>query len=302
MRRRSATEGHADPYIGDEMADSSLFESPPADDVPAPKRPRPGTRLQDTRPLTARSVIGSVLLGSHPPRLSVRRLVRTCELFAISDGTARVAISRMVRSGELAPIDGGYVLAGELLGRQARQQEGRAPSAPAPWNGDWIACLVHPDGRTPNERADLRRAMRRLHLGEFREGTWMRPDNLDPARDAWATTIVDRQCANLRSAVPDDSQALVDRVFALTPWAEEARRLEGALRHWQPRLEAGDQAALAPGFECNAAVLRHLLADPQLPSELLPHDWPGPRLRAVFNGFDRAYATLWRAWLRTDRE
>lgn len=39
----------------------------------------------------------------------------------------------------------------------------------------------------------------------------------------------------------------------------------------------------------SAAVLRHLLADPLLPAELLPADWPGTRLRARYDDFDRDY-------------
>jgi phenylacetic acid degradation operon negative regulatory protein len=34
-----------------------------------------------------------------------------------------------------------------------------------------------------------------------------------------------------------------------------------------------------------AAMVRHLLTDPVLPEELLPTDWPGARLRAIYNDF-----------------
>jgi DNA-binding transcriptional regulator PaaX len=45
--------------------------------------------------LPARSVLLSILLGSHPPRLPVRSLVHTAGLFGIAEGTARVALSRL---------------------------------------------------------------------------------------------------------------------------------------------------------------------------------------------------------------
>jgi phenylacetic acid degradation operon negative regulatory protein len=32
-------------------------------------------------------------------------------------------------------------------------------------------------------------------------------------------------------------------------------------------------------------MVRHLLTDPVLPTELLPVDWPGGRLRTAYNGF-----------------
>jgi phenylacetic acid degradation operon negative regulatory protein len=46
---------------------------------------------------------------------------------------------------------------------------------------------------------------------------------------------------------------------------------------------------LAKGFMVSAAVLRHLLADPILPAELLPDDWPGPELRRRYEVFDAGY-------------
>jgi phenylacetic acid degradation operon negative regulatory protein len=71
--------------------------------------------------LTARSVIASTLLGTTPPRLPARVLVEAGELFGIAEGTTRVALSRMVASGELATDDGWYVLRGQrLLVRLAR--------------------------------------------------------------------------------------------------------------------------------------------------------------------------------------
>ena len=51
--------------------------------------------------------------------------------------------------------------------------------------------------------------------------------------------------------------------------------------------------ALAPGFELSAAVLRHLQADPLLPAELLPADWPGGRCAPTYDEWDARYrATL----------
>jgi hypothetical protein len=51
-----------------------------------------------TRALTARSVAASTLLGMTPPRLSSQLLVRSGELFGITEGTTRVALSRISHS------------------------------------------------------------------------------------------------------------------------------------------------------------------------------------------------------------
>jgi phenylacetic acid degradation operon negative regulatory protein len=57
---------------------------------------------------------------------------------------------------------------------------------------------------------------------------------------------------------------------------------------------------LAPGFELSASVLRHLQADPLLPDELLPADWPGTRLRATYDAWDARYRATLREWSRAD--
>ena len=79
------------------------------------------------RPLTARSVMASALLGMDPPELPVAQLVRLTGLFGISENGARVALSRMVAAGEATSDGAGhYRLAGHLADRQARQSASRA--------------------------------------------------------------------------------------------------------------------------------------------------------------------------------
>src|SRR5215210_3454520 len=89
------------------------------------------------RPLSARSVVASCLLGTHPPELPTAGLVRLCGRFGIAEGTTRVALSRMVAAGEIASTGGGYRLVGEeLLLRQHSLDEGHRP-VDGPWNAYW---------------------------------------------------------------------------------------------------------------------------------------------------------------------
>lgn len=224
------------------------------------------------KPLTARSAVLSALLGSHPPRLAARHLVRIGELFGIAEGTVRVALSRMVSAGDLMQDDGRYALSQRLVERQARQDESRSPHT-MNWDGTWEIAVVTAERRAPADRAALRAVMTALRLAELREGTWMRPANL---LIDWPE-IVTAQCTLIEGRPHDDPTALL---WDLDGWAVEARRLEKAL----------DRAeGLAEGFLVNAAVLRHLLADPLLPPALLPDDWPGTELRARYEEFDHAY-------------
>ena len=85
-------------------------------------------------------------------------------------------------------------------------------------------------------------------------------------------------------------------LWDLAGWAARARDLLGRLEHLPPT----DPALLAPGFELSAAVLRLLQADPLLPADLLPGDWPGPGLRNAYDAWDRRYRSVLRAWGRVD--
>ena len=273
--------------------------SPTATSLPD-ARTRTGRRTPSTgtRPFSARSVIASTLLGTYPPRLTSRRLVRSCALFGIAESTARVALSRMLATGELTLDEGRYRLAGQLLDRQTRQSDSRRGIVRSLWDGSWVVHIVTADSREASTRSDLRNAMRRLHIAEFREGTWMRPDNLAAGRDTWAAEQVRMQCTTLRGAQPSDASALAFELFPLVPWMGEARRLVTDLRAHQGELDAGGETMLASAFERNAAVLRHLLSDPLLPDGLLPATWPGHDLRTVFERFDASFSKAWQRAMR----
>lgn len=246
--------------------------------------------------MTARSVLASVLLGTDPPWLPTVRLVRTAELFGISEGTARTALSRMASAGEAEGVDGGYRLVGRLAARQDRQTASRR-AATLPWDGSWELAVVDADGRrAAADRAALRDALAALRLAELREGVWARPDNLDPSRSPAARAVADEWCLRWRGARPDPVPEVADR-FELPAWRSGADDLRLEMAALLPRLEAGDTGALAPGFVVSAAVLRHLQHDPLLPADLLPPGWPGDAFRAEYDRYDTAYRAVLLPWL-----
>lgn len=219
------------------------------------------------RPLSARSVVASVLMGTHPPELPTAALVRLCEVCGIASGTTRVALSRMVAAGELAPVAGGYRLAGEaLLGRQRVQDEALRPPT-ADWDGAWRMAVVVSRSRTAADRADLRRAFAAARFAEWREGVWLRPANL-PAPTGPALRGEPNRWVLARPE--EDPAGLAGGLWDLPGWARRAGELLAV---------TGIDA-----FTTAAALLRHLRTDPLLPAALLPAGWPGDELR-------RRYAT-----------
>lgn len=259
----------------------------------------------EERPLTARSVIASTLLGVRPPRLRTSLLVRSCGLFGIRPGTARVAISRMVAAGELATDGDGYRLGGGLRLRQDRQELSRR-AATRRWRADrdgWAMAVVAVENRAAPDRSALRRAALALRLAELREGVWMRPDNLRSGGLPDAELVVAGQCDLFMSVRPGeaDDPALAARLWDLTGWADRAVALEHAFDASEPALGAGDRAALPHAFVLSAAVLRHLQADPLLPDALLPDDWPGAGLRRTYGSWSEAFDRVWADWYRAER-
>lgn len=254
-------------------------------------------RNASTRPLTARSIIASTLLGTHPPRMPAALLVKSCELFGIRENAARVALTRMVAAGELTVIDGRYELVGRLRERQSRQDRSRRGLGPdAGWDGTWRLAVIAGEARVPAERAELRRTLAQHRFAEWREGLWARPDNL-PTTDASAEADPSR-CSIVTGCRPASPKDLASVLFPVRLWADGARLLIDDLRDAHKHLRPGDSAALAASFVLSAAILRHLQADALLPFELLPPRWPGARLRSRYESFDETFQAVWRAHLR----
>lgn len=128
------------------------------------------------QPWTAQSVIASRVVGSTPPRLPDRQLVRAA-LIGIADGTARVASSGMITADERHADDGVYELTSRLRERQAPRDTGRRGERRT-WNGGWPVGVVTIERQSATGRAALRDRLRVLQLAALREDVSVRPDNL----------------------------------------------------------------------------------------------------------------------------
>lgn len=255
---------------------------------------------RQARRLTARSVLASTLLGVTPPRLSTRVLVRSGELFGVTESATRTALSRMVAAGEVAPDGDGYRLAGPLVDRHTRQDRSRRGDT-GPWDGTWVLIVVESGRRSASDRAVFRVAAGRARLAELRDGVWCRPDNLGDAFPPPGEPALADPHRWFRGAMPigaGDQQVLATRLWNLDGWAATARDLTARLDALAPRLAAEDLGALPGAFVASADALRHLGGDPLLPAELCPPGWPGPLLRAAHRSFDDAFGVTWRRWHR----
>ncbi len=220
--------------------------------------------------MTARSVVLSVLLGAHPAWATAAELRDLVRDFGIKDVTLRVALTRMVGAGDLVRSDDGYRLSARLLARQRRQDAALHPMT-REWNRDWLTVVVTAVGADARSRSRLRTALQENRFGELREGVWLRPDNLD---DTLPTEVGGRaRVLRCRDGAPAE---LAAQLWDLPGWVDTGRQL----------LHDMDAAEGIPSrFVVAAAMVRHLLTDPVLPTELLPAEWPADRLRAAYADF-----------------
>ena len=220
------------------------------------------------RPLSARSVVLSLLLGAHPAELPAASLVRAGDLFEVPETTLRATLSRMVTAGDLVRVDSTYRLNDRLLERQRRQDEALLVEV-TPWDGAWELAVITSSGRSAQDRAELRATLSSLRLAELREGVWLRPANLARPLPAWPAELI----STLRASPDEDPGALVRRLWDIDSWASRGRTLLDRLT---------DAGSARERLTVSAAVVRHLLVDPALPAEMLPDDWPSERLQTAY--------------------
>ena len=236
--------------------------------------------------------MASLLLGRRPAQASGRDLVRWCAVFGISAGTARVALHRMTAAGELLrDAAGRYELVGGLARRQ-QEQESSLDARPARWNGFWRMAVAVGEARPAGVRADVRAALKRARLAEWREGVWIRPANL-------TDLVEDARCAWLDAVPDDDPVALATALFAPQRWSRQAGQLLERMEHWTDALRVDPEPAMAGSFLAGALTLRHIRADPLLPRALIPELWPGGALRTAYRSYQREFNAAARAWFRS---
>ena len=217
----------------------------------------------DTRPLTARSIVASTLLGVRPPRLPGRSLSRRPACSASPRARCAPRCPAWSRPGSWWPTTARYALAGPFLARQERQDESRSGADPA------VVGRLGAGGR--RGRAAVRRRPGRAaggHAGPApgraargRVAAARQPRPGPPARGPGRRRV--RSACRMTGRPAD--VAVAGRLWDLDGWAATARSTWSA--GWPtspPRLEP-TPTRWPPASSLSAAVLRHFQADPLLP-------------------------------------
>ncbi len=234
------------------------------------------------------TVLGEYVLAAGAPAWT-SALLRVTAGLGVEEKSARQALARLAADGWIA---------GERLGRQARwaltpsghqllaegaeriYSFGRGAGA---WDGRWLVLLV----TVPEARRQLRHKLRtRLTwagLGSPAPGVWVSPH---PAREAEAKQVVgdlglaaEALCFTGPYAGIGSQRSLVEQAWHLDDLASRYQAFLAGFSGVRPG--SADETLLAQVRLVHA--WRHFpLADPGLPTELLPPGWPGTAAAAVF--------------------
>ncbi|WP_237104413.1 PaaX family transcriptional regulator C-terminal domain-containing protein [Nonomuraea sp. MG754425] len=217
-------------------------------------------------------------------------LVTALGALGVEEKSARQALSRTAAEGLLASARHGrrvrwsLTAAGDRLLREGTERIYGFMRRPHDWDGRWLVLSAGVPETQRRLRHRLRTKLTWLGLGSPAPGLWVIPD----ASKAAAVHDVLRE---LR---------LEDRAFAwtgpstgvgdpgeliLAAWdlADVEKRYLRFIERFEGVTPGSGRAAFTSQVLLVQEWRRFPFLDPDLPAELLQHDWPGPRAAAVFH-------------------
>ncbi|MEU9031696.1 PaaX family transcriptional regulator C-terminal domain-containing protein [Streptomyces sp. NPDC048383] len=222
----------------------------------------------------------------------VSALVRLLGAAGVDAPSVRSSVSRLKRRGFLEPAraaDGapGYVLSEEA--RQLLEDGDRRIYGAVPVSEEWLVAVFSVPEQERHKRHLLRSRLARLGFGAVAPGVWIAPAHLagETGRTLerlHLTAYVELfRGGHLGFAPTAEAVARWWDLAALAKQHEEFLDLhEPALRALQSGSEPTPEEAYRTYLPALDTWRRLPYADPGLPRELLPADWPGDRAAAVF--------------------
>ncbi|MGB3438176.1 MAG: PaaX family transcriptional regulator C-terminal domain-containing protein [Actinophytocola sp.] len=252
------------------------------------------------------TLLGDYWYGQRAP-LPSAALVALLGEFAITEISARAALSRLSRRGLLELSRAGRHTSYALSSRAARVlAEGLRHittfgATEEPWSGQWTVAVFS----VPEDQRDLRHTLRTrlgwLGFASLFDGVWVSPHE----RVAEITGVLDELTIDtatvLRSEVADGSPAGGHPINAWDLDALQASYVAFVTEYEsvRQRLRAG-RIGTAEALVVRTALMdawrRFPGLDPELPATLLPRPWPRARARELFA---ELYDEL--AWLAEQR-
>ncbi len=253
--------------------------------------------LLERDPPRAKSLCVTLLgdaIGPHGGRIWLSDLIELVTPLGINERLLRTSVFRLVAQGWLQSERHGrrslYRLSelGEDLPRQAssRIYEG----SPQQWAGDWTLVILPRFGNgSMSKRSEVRRELIWAGFGAIAPGIFALPRNqADVAQKVLGKLKLSNNALVLGAHDMNESKGL-----AISSLISQCWDLDGVARQYQefsdtfgPMLAAvGDSMRPSQAFAVRALTIhewrRIVLHDPQLPTQMLPEDWPGHAARML---------------------
>ncbi|MEU3775525.1 PaaX family transcriptional regulator C-terminal domain-containing protein [Streptomyces sp. NPDC032472] len=224
----------------------------------------------------------------------VSALVRLLGAAGVDAPSVRSSVSRLKRRGFLLPAraaDGsaGYELSAEarrLLDDGDRRIYGERG---AEASGDWLLAVFSVPEQERHKRHLLRSRLARLGFGAVAPGVWIAPAHVEEETGHTLERLHLTAYVELFRGAHLGFAPTAEAVARWWDLAALAKAHEEFLDLHEPVLRALQQGGEPTAEEAYRGYLRALdswrrlpYADPGLPRELLPSDWPGDRAAAVF--------------------
>lgn len=254
---------------------------------------------------TAKSLTLDLLSSLRGAAMPVAALVGAAGLFRIDENALRVAIARLLASGQIARDERGqyrlgaaaHALDRRVLGWRAAEQR------IAKWSGGW--WLVRAGTLRParsRERRERERALALLGFAELSPGLALRPDNLRASLPELRTELRelglegDALLALVRE-LDADGEARARGLWKRDGFARRYARSLAEIEASEARLAALPEArAMVESFLLGGRVIRELVLDPLLPEPLAP-EAERRALVAAMRRYDRAGRRAWASFL-----
>jgi len=270
-------------------------------------------RQRESGYLSARSLLLTVL-GEfvHPRRGEVwtGTLVEALAALGVEEKSARQALSRAAGEGLMSSTRSGrrvrwqLTTAGEQLLREGTERIYGFMRQTRPWDGRWLVLTVSVPESQRQLRHRLRTRLTWLGLGSPSPGLWVVPD---VTKEAEVRAVIDELGLHDRAFAWAGSAVSAGDPGKLISTAWDLADVEKRYLAFIDRFGGAKAPAAREAFVNQVLLVqewrRFPFLDPDLPSELLDPDWPGPRAAATFHDrHDRWHRTAQAGWDRMDDE
>ncbi len=240
------------------------------------------------------SLLGRYLLG-RATVVSAGSVIEVFSRAGVGQHAARSTLARMVNRGMLTrqrhgrAMYFGLTAQAEAILRDGEDRIWRSGAVNQDWDGWWTLLGFSLPESWQRQRHELRSQLTWAGFGPLFNGLWVAPGRVEVTRLVASLGLESRVKAFYAQAIPGtDVARMVHENWDLDAVAS---RYHGFLSRWQGAdMPPGRRDPLAVQLLLSSDWLQVIRADPRLPAEHLPADWPAAKAESLFVELDETVA------------